>query len=308
MSAFTRLPQQSRAILLMIGAIFCFTAMDACAKGIAQNAGPVQALWARYAGQATLVILIVLPRIRTVARTNFPGLQLARSVFLMCATVCFFFGISRVGLAEATAVMDVNPVLITLGAALFLGEAIGPRRVIAIAASLIGALIVIRPGTDVFSPWSLLPLGAAFFYSAYSLVTRFVGRAEDAWTSLLYTALFGAVILTAVVPFHWQPLDAFTVGLMLLLAGFGTIGQLMLIRALTEGEASMLAPFGYVGLVFAIFWGVAFFDDFPDVWTLVGALVIVGAGLYVWHRERRDAISGAEEGGSECRATTPPPV
>ncbi|MGR3322957.1 MAG: DMT family transporter, partial [Pseudooceanicola sp.] len=185
----------SRAILHMVGAMFFFTSMDATAKAISQEAGPVMALWARYAGQATLVL--VLPRLSTVVRTDFPGLQLLRSAFLMMATTCFFFGISRIGLAEATAVMDLNPVLITLGAALFLGENVGPRRIFAIGASLVGALIIIRPGSDVFSAWSLLPLGAAFCYAGYSLVTRYVGRSEDAWTSLLYAALFGAVILTA---------------------------------------------------------------------------------------------------------------
>ncbi len=136
-----------------------------------------------------------------------------------------------------------------------------------------------------FSPWSLLPLGAAFCYAGYSLTTRYVGRSEDPWTSLLYAALFGAVILTAIVPFHWVEITPKVGGLMLLLAGLGTTGQLLLIRAFTAGEAAMLAPFGYAGLVFATVFGIVFFGDWPDAWTWTGALVIVGAGLYVWHRE-----------------------
>ncbi|MGR3452660.1 DMT family transporter [Pseudooceanicola sp.] len=275
----------SRGILLMLAAIFFFTSLDASAKALGQEANPVVALWARYAGQAILVLLLVSPRLATVARTNYPWLQLLRSAFLMGATSCFFFGIYHIGLAQATAIMDVNPLLITLGAALFLGEKVGPRRIVAIGIALIGAMIVIRPGAGVFSYWSLLPLGAAFCYAGYALTTRYVGRSEDAWTSLLYAALFGAVILTLFVPFHWTPLTPKIVILMLLVAGFGTVGQLMLIRAFTAGEAAVLAPFGYVGLVFATFWGAVLFGEWPDAWTVVGALVIVGSGLYVWHRE-----------------------
>ncbi|MDX1781604.1 MAG: DMT family transporter [Thalassovita sp.] len=277
--------QNAKAIALMIGAIFCFTVMDATAKELSHRVGALQAVWARYAGQATMVFLIVLPRLGTVARTRYPLLQLARSVFLMFGTGFFFFGIANIGLAEATAIMDVNPVIITLGAALFLNEKIGPRRAFGIAASLIGALIVIRPGTGVFSVYALFPLVAAFSYSAYNLVTRYVGMNEDPWTSLLYTALFGAVILSCVIPFHWQPVDLFSAALMLNLAVFGTTSQLLLIRALSIGEAGMLAPFAYVGLIFATIWGMIFFGEIPDLWTVIGALVIVLSGIYVWHRE-----------------------
>ncbi len=281
--------QTAKAIALMIGAIFFFAAMDATAKEISLRVSTVQAVWARYAGAATLIFLIVLPRIGTVARTRYPLLQLARSVFLMFGTGFFFFGIANIGLAEATAIMDINPVIITLGAALFLGEKIGPRRAFGIAASLIGALIIIRPGSGVFSPYALFPLGAAFSYSAYNLVTRYVGLNENPWTSLLYTTLFGAVVLSCIVPFHWEPIDLTTAALMAMLAVFGTLSQLLLIRALSIGEAGMLAPFSYAGLIFATLWGMLFFAEYPDFWTVVGALVIVGSGIYVWHRETSQA-------------------
>lgn len=277
--------QTAKAIALMIGAIFFFAAMDAVAKELSQRVGTVQAIWARYAGQAMVVLLIVAPRLGSVARTRYPWLQLARSVFLMLATGCFFFGISNIGLAEATAIMDVNPVLITLGAALFLREDIGLRRAIGIGVSLVGALIIIRPGSAVFSPYALYPLGGAFFYSCYAIVTRYVGRNENPWTSLLYTALFGAIVLSFIVPSHWQVPDLTALGLMGLLAIFGTVSQLLLIRSFSLGEASMLAPFAYVGLIFATFWGIVLFDEYPDHWTMIGALVIVGAGIYVWYRE-----------------------
>ena len=279
--------QTKFSVMLMIGAMFIFTLMDAVAKLLTHEIGVWPTLWVRYFGQAVLVVTIVLPRIKQVVKTSFPVLQLTRSVFLMCATMCFFWGISNIGLAEATAIMDVSPVLITLGAVLFLGERIGIRRVFGIFGALIGALIVIRPGTDVFTIYALFPLGAAICYSGYNLITRFVGAREDPWTSLFYTALFGATVLSAIVPFYWQPLSSFIITLMVVLSVLATLAQWLLIKALSIGEASLLAPIGYIALIFATLWGFLLFGDLPDHWTVAGAGVIVASGFYVWYRERQ---------------------
>ncbi|WP_163849460.1 DMT family transporter [Pseudooceanicola aestuarii] len=291
----------ARAIGMMLVAIFFFTTMDATAKAVAERSNTYMALWARYAGQAVLVLVLIAPRLRATMRTNFPVLQAARSVVLLGATAFFFFGIAHIGLAEATAIMDVNPVLITLGAALFLGEAIGIRRILAIGVALIGALIVIRPGTDVFSLAALLPVGAACCYATYAIITRYIGNRESPWTSLFYGAVLGALAMSVLVPFHWQTPDLLTALMMLLLAGAGTLGQLFLIRAFSSGEAAMLAPFAYVGLVFATFWGIVLFQEYPDRWTVLGALIIVGSGVYVWHREVR-----AARAPDTARAKLPP--
>ena len=274
------------SVLLMIGAMFVFTLMDAVAKVLTQEIGIWPTLWVRYLGQAVLVFLIVLPRFGKIVKTSFPLLQLARSVFLMGATMCFFWGISNIGLAEATAIMDISPVLITLGAVLFLGERIGIRRVFGIIGALIGALIVIRPGSDVFSVYALFPLGAAICYSGYNIITRFVGAREDPWTSLFYTALFGALVFSAIVPFYWQPLSIVSLTLMIVLSCLATLAQWLLIKALSLGEASLLAPVGYIALIFATLWGYLLFGDLPDQWTVIGAMVIVASGVYVWYRER----------------------
>jgi drug/metabolite transporter (DMT)-like permease len=279
---------RNRAILLMIGAIFCFTLMDASVKALAPRVGVMPALWARYAGQMLVVVVLVAPRLTSVVRTHYPVLQLLRSVLLMCATGFFFVGISKIALTEASALMAVNPVLITLGAALFLGEKLGPRRIFGILAALTGALIVIQPGTDLFTPAALYPLIAAACYSGYALLTRRVGSDEDPWTSLFYTGLVGTILLSVALPFFWRMPDGPVLpvlGLIAMLALFGTTGQMLLIRALSIGEAGMLAPYAYCGLIFAAVWGIAFFDEYPDIWTICGALVIAGAGLYVWHRE-----------------------
>ena len=286
-------PQTGRAILLMLMAIFCFTSMDACAKAIAAESNTVMALWARYTGQVVLVLAIVAPRLRQVARTQFPKLQVFRSICQLTATSAFFLGLNHLGLAESTAIMDVNPLLITLGAALFLGEKLGPRRLVAIGAALIGAMIIIRPGSAVFSPAALFPLTAALAYAGFSLATRYIGHREDPWTSLLYSALLGSVVLSALLPAYWDLPSLKVALLMLALAGLGTTAQLLLIRSLSLGEAAMLAPFSYAGLISATFWGIVVFGEYPDRATVIGALVIVSAGVYVWHRETRAARAPA---------------
>lgn len=270
----------------MIGTMLFFSVMDVFAKELGQRVGVPTTLWARYAGQTLVVLLLVLPRMPAVLRTRYPGLQILRSVSLFAATFCFFTGLSKIGLAENTAIMDLNPVLITLGGALFLGEGIGLRRALGIAAALTGALIVIRPGTDVFSPAAIFPLGAAVCFSTYTLITRFVGRDEDAWTSLLYTAAFGAVVMTALLPFFGQmPQDWVSFALIGGIGLIAAVGQLMLIRALQITEAGIIAPFTYCGLLFAVLWGALIFDEFPDAATILGATIIVVSGLYVWYRE-----------------------
>jgi drug/metabolite transporter (DMT)-like permease len=276
---------RNRAIILMIFAILSFSFMDASVKALAPRIGVLPALWARYSGQMLLVLILVAPRLRSIVRTRYPKLQFLRSVLLMMATAFFFTGLSLIPLTDAAALMAINPVLITLGAALFLGEALGPRRVVGIVAALIGALIVIRPGSAVFSPAALYPLLAAVCYSGYALLTRRVGADEDVWTSLFYTGLVGTVVLSLAVPFAWQTPDAASLALMGMLALFGTVGQMFLIRAFSQGEAAMLAPYSYSALIFAALLGVIFFAELPDTWTVAGALVIAGAGLYVWHRE-----------------------
>jgi len=276
----------SLPILLMIGAVFCFASMDATAKYLMKEIGPAQTIWARYTVQAVIVTVLILPKINVYGRTNYPKLQFLRSVALMMATTLFFFAFSRLGLAEASAIFNISPVLITLGAFLFLREQIGPRRLIGIIVSLLGALIIIRPGTGVFSIYALLPLGAAIFYSTYSLATRFVGTDESPWTSLFYSAIFGAICYSIYIAFYWNPMSYNAILLTIIVGLFGTAGHICLIRALTLGEASLVAPFIYTNLLFTTTWGLVLFGNLPDFWTIVGALIIVAAGIYVWARDR----------------------
>ena len=188
---------------------------------------------------------------------------------------------------------DTNPVLITLGAALFLGERLGPRRLLGVFAAMVGAMIIIRPGFGVFTPAALLPIGAAICYTGNALITRFVGSKESAWTSMIYASVFGSTVLGVVQPFTWAPIAVADWPLFCLMGALGTGAQLCLIRSFSMAEASVVAPFAYLGIVFAAIWGAVLYGEYPDVWTVIGALVIIAAGLYVWHRETMAARAAA---------------
>ncbi|AUH63170.1 DMT family transporter [Paracoccus zhejiangensis] len=275
---------QSAGILLLLAAILSFTLMDATAKYLTQFYHPAQVVWARFAGNMVLLVAIFHVRIPTLMRTRQPGVQFLRCLTQIGSVGLFFSSLQYIGLAEATAIMDINPVLITLGAALFLGESIGIRRALGIAAALAGALIIIRPGMGVFQPAAILPLIGAFTYAAGALLTRVV-RGDSTATSLLWSTVFGTLIASLAVPFFWQPIQMEHLWAFLLIGVLGAGSQAMLIRAFALAEAGAIAPFGYTGLIWAGVWGALFFGQIPDGWTILGAAIIVAAGIYVWSRE-----------------------
>ena len=281
----------ARAIGLMIGAIVLFTAMDALAKGLLDRYPTPQVIWARFTGQLVLVLLILRGRAIPALRTRYPLLHLARCMCQFGATALFFTSLAYIGLAEATALTDLNPVLITLGAAIFLGERLGPRRVAGVLVAMLGAMIIIRPGSGVFTPAALLPIGAAVCYTGNALLTRFIGAQESVWTSMIYGATFGCLVLAVAMPFVWQPVQTVDILLFVLVGILGTGAQLCLIRSFSIAEASVVAPFAYLGILFAAIWGALLYSEYPDGWSVFGALVIIAAGLYVWHRETRAARS-----------------
>lgn len=283
---FAAIPAEARGAALLVLATALFASMDAIGKGLMQRHDPFQVVWARYAAQAVIVAIIVSPRLGRVIRTARPGLQVIRSALLFMATLCGFFAFSVMPLADATAIFQTAPLAITALAALILREPVGPRRWAGVMVGFLGALIIVRPGADVFQPAALLPMLGALFFAGYSIATRFLGRDESYWTTFLYTAALGALIASAFVPLVWVTPTWADAALMLAMGAIGSAGQFLLIVAFNTAPASAIAPFTYAGLIFATLWGYVFFGDAPDGWTATGAAVIVGSGVYVWRRER----------------------
>ncbi|MFT3689029.1 DMT family transporter [Paenirhodobacter sp.] len=275
----------SLGILLLIASLLAFTLMDACAKLLAERYHPMQMIWTRFAINLLVMCLLFRGRLLPLFRSRQPGLQLSRGLCQMATITLYFFAIQFMGLAEAATLFDINPVLITLGAALFLGERIGPRRIAGIAVAFLGALIILRPGLRTFDPMGLVVLASALTYTAGNLLTRRV-RSDGLATSILWSATVGTLLSSLALPFFWKEVATVDLPLFLAIGVLGTIGQALVIRAFNLTEAGALAPIGYFGLIFSGMWGWVIFGQLPDQWTVIGALVIVGAGLYVWHRER----------------------
>src|SRR5690606_47429 len=209
--------------------IFFFTLMDATAKGLIAKYPAPQVVWTRFAGQLLVAMLVLGPKLPRMMRTRFPVLRFWRSGFRFGATCFFFLSRRFIGLAEATAITDINPVLITLGAALFLGERLGPRRVAGVVVALIGAMIVIRPGAANFNWYAILPLLCAISYAGSALLTRKIGAQEPVWGSMIYAALFGTILAGCALPFVWTPIDTQDLWKFVLIAFLGTGAQLCII-------------------------------------------------------------------------------
>lgn len=271
----------------MIMAIFSFTVMEVLVKIVSVRVDTVQVLWFRNAGQLVIVALIVAPRMRQVIRAKYPKLQILRALLMLGATAGFFIGYQKNSLVETNAIAQTAPIFLTIGAVLILGEKIGRHRTISVGIGLIGALIVLRPGTENFSAWLLFPMLGALLYSGYALATRFVGRDEDVWTSLLWTGAIATAVLSLAIPFVWVTPSGADLLMLLCIGCLGSLAQLFLTTAFVRAEASALAPLTYVSLIFSTIWGILVFNHYPDAPVYLGALVIVGAGLYVWHRETR---------------------
>ncbi len=289
MRRFSTLAPMARGILLMILAIVLFTLMDAIVKGLVARYPVNQIVFTRFAGQLVIVALILNRALPVRVRTRHPWLHFFRGLTQLGASAFFFLALTQIGLAEATALADINPILITLGAALFLGERLGPRRIAGVVLALIGALIILRPGMGVFTPWAILPLCGACCYAANALITRKVGPRETPWPAMFWGALLCTGVMALTLPGRAIPVAAADLPLFAAVFCLGSLAQLCIIRSFTLAEASVVAPFTYLGIVLATFWGWLFFGNLPDGWTILGAVVIVGAGLYVWHRETQAA-------------------
>lgn len=277
----------TRGIAFMILATLTYVVMDATAKALVEHYSPLQVVWVRFAGQFLFSLLIVNRQVLILFRTPDPGLHIVRGLLQICTILLFFAALAHIGLAEATAIGDSGPVLITLGAALFLGERLGPRRIIGILVALGGALVIIRPGAGTFSPWAVLPFLSAVCYASYALLTRRLGRNESPWTAMLWGGLVGTLVTGLALPFIGTPVAMEHLWLFLIIGISGTVAQIFLITAFSIAEASAIASFAYLDIVFASIVGISIYSEWPDRWTVIGAVIIASAGLYVWHRERQ---------------------
>lgn len=276
-----------RAILFMALAINLFPFMNVSVRFLSQDYPTTQILWARYAGHLLFMILMFMPR-RGVSlfRASRPGIHVIRSLLMFVSTICFFTALRYIEVPTASAINFTSPLIVTALAMPLLGEQVGIRRWLAVAAGFAGALIIIRPG-GAETHWAmLLVLGTAFSYALYQIFTRKFAAADSPETSITYISFVGALLSTLALPFDFKlPADAVDALLFLGLGFIGGIGHYFVIKAFQHGEASVLAPFNYGQLVMATLLTFLVFGTFPDAWTFIGAAVIIASGLYITYRE-----------------------
>lgn len=264
-----------------------FVSMDAVAKYLTQTYPVLQVTWARFFFHAVWLALLLRWRLITIVRTRRLGLQLTRGLLMLLANALFFAGISVMPLVSTSAIMLVSPLLVTALSVPLLGESVGLRRWVGVAMGFAGAVIIIRPGMGVVQWAALLPLGAACSYALYQIATRQLSQTEAPLTILFYTVSVGIPLTTVLMPFIWIMPDGQG---WLLMAGMGLLGgvsHFTLIKAFTAAPVAIVAPFNYTTLVWATLWGALLFSEWPDRWTVIGALVISASGLYVFFREQR---------------------
>jgi drug/metabolite transporter (DMT)-like permease len=285
------------AVFMITGAVALFSLMDGMIKTMAPRLPVPFLVWARWTFQLLAMLVWLAPTMgRGMVRTRRLPLQLIRGGLLIASTLFFFTSLKYLPLANATAINYTTPVLVTLLAVAFLRERLTPPRMAFVVAGIVGMLLIVRPGADLFQSASLLVLCSASFYAVFQILTRMLAS-DDPRVTLLYPALVGSALMTVAWPFFGSRLDiTWTDMAMLVSAGvLGTAGHFMFILAFQRAPASALTPFTYVHIVFATLVGWLAFGDFPDALTLVGMAVIAGSGLLLtWHERRRKLVDVPE--------------
>jgi drug/metabolite transporter (DMT)-like permease len=279
--------QPMRGIALNLGAGIIFCVADTFAKKLATDVAIVQITWTRYVVFAAMALALTT-QVRGISfRVRAPRLQIVRGLCLVCSSLLFVLGIRDVGLAEATTIGFIGPILVTFLSIPLLGEKVDARRWCALGAGMLGVLVVLRPGTGTFHPEGLYRVASALFWSVGVILTRRMTATERAETTMFWSAVVGLVVLTAMIPFHYVRPTALQLGLSVAQGVLSSMGQWMAILSLRFTPVSTLAPYSYMSLMWMSIAGFLAFGVLPDQWTLIGAGVIVASGLYSANRERR---------------------
>ena len=292
-----------RGALFMAISQAAFTTNDTLVKLVASTLGIGQIMFIRGVF-ATALMAILVWRLRQWAP---PGAMkspaiLARIVGELGGTTFFLIALSHLPLANVSAVFQALPLVITMCAALFFGEYVGPRRWAAIVVGFIGVLIIVRPGLEGFSVFSLYVLACVLCCAFRDLATRRIpADVPTGFVSLLTAgsvALFGGLI----VPFSggWVPVTGELLLQLAAAAVFVLAGYQAIIQSMRVGDISFVAPFRYVSLIWAIAAGYLVFATLPDPWMLTGAGIVVASGLYMLYRER---VVGRDRPAAEAIAT-----
>ena len=277
-------------ILYMIATTFVFAMQDGISRHLAGEYNVLMVVMIRYWFFAAFVIAIASNQsgsIRAAAATKQPVLQIFRGLLLGAEICVMVLGFVLLGLVEAHAIFASYPLLVAALSGPILGEAVGWRRWAAIGIGFVGVLIILQPGITVFSPAAIVPLLAALMFALYSLLTRYAARKDTTATSFFWTGVTGAVLLTAIGIWSWEPMSGPDWLWMAALCVAGATGHYLLIRCYEVAEASAVQPFAYLQLVFASMIGLTVFSETLELHVALGAALVIGSGLFTLWRARK---------------------
>ena len=273
----------------MLLATGCFGCLDTMSKVLVAHYPASALVWLRYILQTVVMAAIFLPRMGLgLLRTSMPGVQLARGLMLVLSSVVFVVALAHMKIAEVASIVFLAPIIVALAGGPLLGERVAARTWLALAGGFGGVLLIIRPGGDAFTWWALLPLGCAFLFAGYQILTRKLAGHDDPIATLFFPGLIACFVVPPVFPGAFEvptvPLHAV---LLVAIGILGAVGHFLLIRAHAMAPATLLSPFGYSQLVVTILLGWIVFGELPDGIALIGIALIAGSGLGLILASRR---------------------
>lgn len=285
-------------IWLMVATTVVFSVQDGISRHLASEYNVFMVVMIRFWFFAAFVMLLAARDsggIRAATRSRFPVLQAVRGLLLVAEVCVMVLAFVKLGLVESHAVFTCYPLLIAALSGPILGEKVGWRRWTAILIGFVGVLIILQPGYAVFSPWALVPLLSAFLFAIYGLLTRYVARGDSAAVSFFWTGTVGALAMTLVGVWFWEPMTGPDWGWMGALCCTAILGHWLLIKAFAVAEASAIQPFAYLQLVWASGLGLFLFGETLRTNVAIGAGLVVAAGLFTLWRQRVKAAEAARQ-------------
>ena len=276
-----------KGIALILASTVFLGASDVTAKYLSATLPSIEIAWIRFLTFALIMSPAMFPGSPLFAlRTERLGLQLMRGAALLGSSLFFISGLRYLPIAEASATGFVAPLFVTALSIFFLSEKVGVRRWLATAVGLMGVLIILRPGTSAFHAAAFFPLVSALAWACTLILTRMMSGREHVLTTMTYSSIAGLCILSVLVPFVWVTPTWHDIAFGVFIGVASTAGQWIVVLAFRYADASVLAPFSYTQLLWVSLLGFLVFGEVPDIWTVTGAVFIVGSGLYTAHRER----------------------
>ena len=289
---FSGVSDTVRGMLWMALAGLIFASFMAIVRHVGTTMNPIQVAFMRY----SIGLVFMLPFFLSVTLADLRsarfGLHATRGVMHALGVMCWFYAMSRIPIAEVTAIGFTAPVFAVIGAALFLGEQVRIRRVIAVIAGLFGAVVILKPGAGSMDPGVLAMLVAAPVFAAADLVSKVLTRRETGAAVVAYLSVFVTLTIMGPALWVWQAPTLQEWGLMTLTAGLATLGHLCMVRGVKIAEVSALQPIKFLQLFWAALIGYLVFAEVPEATTWIGSAIIVASATYIAHREAVARRSG----------------